>query len=656
MSDTTPDYALIFESAPLLILVLSPDLKAVAATDLYLATTLTKREEIMGRLVYDIFPDNPDDPNPTGVANLKASFNRVLQNKVPDAMGHLKYDIPREDGTFESRYWSTMNTPVLDKKGNILHIINQVVDITDYIVLKEKGAEYEQLTNELKEKTQNMESEIYQRAQQLQAANQKLSSSNEELLATQEELQSMNEEMQATQEELNAQQEELQDINSRLTLNNLKLEKTSMALSLKAEELERSNGFKSDFLSNMSHELRTPLNSMLILSKLLSNNIGKNLTEKQVEQANIIYKAGNDLLMLINDILDLSKIEAGKIEMVMQKTPVAEIAESIEGLFTSIATQKDISFNVKVDTDVPAFMHTDKFRLEQILKNLLSNAFKFTEKGGTVGFHISKASAGTKYSHGVLLQKDVEVICFAISDTGIGIPEEKQSDIFDAFKQVDGSTSRKYGGTGLGLSISRQLTGLLGGEVQLHSAEGEGSTFYVYLPVMYVIPGAEISADEEMIEPDVQRFKAIKYNSIPMVPLDNMKRLLKGKTILITDDDERTVESLKMIFETYGPTLITAGTGIEALKILEANPNIDLVLMDIMMPGMDGYEAIKKIRSKNIFRTLPIIVLTARSIRSDLDEGLLAGVSDYMQKPLDIKQLLATIEIWLTPKAEISYK
>ncbi|MBN9298840.1 MAG: response regulator [Filimonas sp.] len=649
MTLSDPNFKLLFESAPLLILVLSPELKLMAGTDAYFAATLTKREEVLGKLVYDVFPDNPDDPNPNGVANLKASFDRVLMNKVPDAMGHLKYDIPRNDGSFESRYWSTMNTPVLDNAGNILHIINQVVDITDYVVMKERGEKYEQMTKELKERTENMESEIYQRAQQLQAANQKLSVSNETLRNTQEELQSANEEMQAAHEELRVQQEELQELNNKLSSNNDSLEKASLALQLKAEELERSNSFKTDFLSNMSHELRTPLNSMLILSKLLANNAAKNLTEKQIEQANIIHRAGNDLLTLINDILDLTKIEAGKIEMVMEKTPVVEIIESLESIFNSVAVQKDISFTINFDSTGFPFIYTDKFRLEQVLKNLLSNAFKFTDKGGNVSLQIGTPPADKKYTNDLLLHADTGVIMFSVTDTGIGIAQEKLHEIFDAFKQAEGGTSRKYGGTGLGLSISKQLAGLLGGEIQVTSIAGSGSTFSIYLPVVYTQPQPKALALEE-IPVDAPSFFTIKQNSIPDKPEEHIKSLLRGKKILVADDDDRNFAALSVIFEGYDATLIPAANGKEALSVLQQQA-IDLVLMDIMMPEMDGYETVRHIRADKRYEQLPVIVVTARSVNT-VEREALSGASGFLQKPIDVQQLLNAMKQSLNPIAK----
>jgi signal transduction histidine kinase len=242
------------------------------------------------------------------------------------------------------------------------------------------------------------------------------------------------------------------------------------------EVAEDSRLAQEQFLANMSHELRTPLNSMLILSRLLSDNAGRNLTEKQVEYSKVINKAGSDLLALINDILDLSKINSGKMELLLDQVSVPEIQNTVSNLFSPIALQKEIALSIHVDREVPDYICTDETRLGQILKNLLSNAFKFTEKGGQVSLRIQRKSYALNGN------RKESCIAFAVGDTGIGIPEDKRQHIFDAFRQVDGSTSRKYGGTGLGLSISSKLVQLLGGTILLESELGRGSTFTILLP------------------------------------------------------------------------------------------------------------------------------------------------------------------------------
>ena len=240
------------------------------------------------------------------------------------------------------------------------------------------------------------------------------------------------------------------------------------------------------------------------------------------------------------------------------------------------------------------------------------------------------------------------MVRFSVIDTGIGIPAGKQSDIFEAFKQADGSTSRKYGGTGLGLSISRQLVTLLGGEIQLESEEGKGSTFSIYLPATYPQSSSEHADDVPLLP--AERYVTIKYHTIPAAPPEHIKALLKNKKILIVDDDERNIVALQMVLEQYGPELITAPNGKDALRTLETHPDANMILMDVMMPEMDGYETIKRIRQKQAHKKLPIIVLTAKAMKSDLEKCLEVGASDYLSKPIDVQQLLAVMEVWLAGK------
>src|SRR6185436_2785287 len=315
-----------------------------------------------------------------------------------------------------------------------------------------------------------------------------LSAQKQDLRWANEELTNKSRLLELSQEELTSQQEELKQMNTELEMKahllqeqNFAIEEARQSLAFKAKQLEQSNKYKSAFLANMSHELRTPLNSVLILAKLLAENKTQNLTEKQIEHASVIFKSGNDLLMLINDILDLSKIEAGKIELHHEKFPVLDIGSDIQSLFKELANEKGIRFSVTISKDFPAELYSDKMRLSQVLKNLLSNAFKFTPKTGKVELSIGLAPKDAIFKNQRLYQTD-KVVFFSVTDTGIGIPEDKQKIIFEAFQQADGSTSRKYGGTGLGLAISRELSVLLGGDLVLQSIEGSGSTFTIYLP------------------------------------------------------------------------------------------------------------------------------------------------------------------------------
>ena len=738
-----PDFKKLFESSPGLYLVLLPDLHISAVTDAYLESTLTRREQIVGRYIFDVFPDNPDDPNADGVKNLRASLERVLKFRRPDAMPIQKYDVQDSSGKgFVEKYWSPLNSPVFDDNNDIAFIIHRVEDVTELrqseIDLKYSHDRYNRIIGEIQDyavllmdTTGNISNwnlgaerikgykgneiigknfKIFYTAEDIQSdkpgqllkeaettgraseegwrirkdgspfwasvtitaihddkgrvtgfskitrdlsekrnAEKELQESNEELVAINEELRSAQEELLAAHDEMKTTQEELQVTLEKLMANNESLEKTRLELISKTRELERSNNVKSEFLSNMSHELRTPLNSMLILSKVLSNNKPGNLTNKQVEQAATIHSAGNDLRKLIDDILDLSKIEAGKMEIEMDNVELADIKNNIQHLFTPVAGQKEIHFITQEEDSLPSHIITDGQRLEQVIKNLLSNAFKFTPKNGTVSFSINRAPAGKLTGTNNYSPVKPEVIAFTVTDTGIGIPQNKQSAIFDAFKQADGSTSRKYGGTGLGLSISRELCGLLGGNIEVESTEGVGSRFTIYLPIDGV--DATINKDDEAGSEEnrisVPSNILIKEGSVPLEISNELAALLEGRHILITDDDERNIESLRGIFEGYKANLLVAHTGQEALNLLNRNKEISLVLMDIMMPEMDGFEAIRSIRKNADFKTLPVIVITAKTMKSDKEECLKAGASAYLSKPVDVRQLLLLIELLL---------
>lgn len=751
---------------------------------------------------------------------------------------------------------------------------------------------------------------------------EKVQEQREELVNQQEELQQTNEELvrqaevlQSSEEELKVQEEELRQINTELEEKNEAIEVARHDLALKARELELTSQYKSEFLANMSHELRTPLNSILILAKLLSENKGAHLSDKQVEYAHIIFKSGTDLLELINDILDLAKIEAGKVELHMDQVPVKSIASDIEQLFGVVAEQKGVHWINQVDEAVPDELFTDKQRLEQVIRNLLSNSFKFTPKGGTVTLRFALVSKQLMQFNTDTLLQDDQILAISVTDTGIGIAADKQQLIFEAFQQADGATNRKFGGTGLGLSITRELIRRLGGEVRVDSELGKGSTFTLYLPVgnqinlprlagkedqtpvaapiplpeqiveqtqvaddrdtleknskvmliieddphfaqivrdfarekqyktivalqgdeglyyarkyrpsaitldmqLPVISGWELlkvlksddtlkyipvhvisAADErrqetkgalaylkkpvakedlekaftllgeqinakvkrvlvlsgnylkdeslnrlindrnfdmdcdfaDTTEEALQKFKQYRYDciiadigqdlkkgidelqvlqrlidkeNIPVIIyLDKdlsafdelqLKRLsdviiqdssqarerlmdelelflykiqetgkkpvphyeapigddtLHHKKVLLVDDDMRNVFALTTLLEEHQMTVLTAGDGVEALEMLDKEPDTDLVLMDIMMPEMDGYEATRRIRADHRFLFLPIIALTAKAMAGDREKSLEAGVSDYITKPVDTSKLFSLMRVWLS--------
>ncbi len=440
----------------------------------------------------------------------------------------------------------------------------------------------------------------------------------EELATQQDELKVTNDELEERTQELENNERSLQQQKEALEIANKQLLQTRQELEKKAEELEISSNYKSDFLANMSHELRTPLNSLLILSQQLTENHDENLTKEQLESVEIIYHAGQDLLNLINDILDLSKIEAGKMTLVLQAMSLQDFANTLKINFQSIADKKDLDFHINFTQECPTHIETDNQKLAQILKNLLSNAFKFTQKGSvTLDFQMVEAA-----------------IAITVIDTGIGIPTDKQHIIFEAFQQVDGSTSRQYGGTGLGLSISRELAKLLGGELHCSSIENEGSSFTLYFPFK------KAKSEPILILPEITKTASIDDNQ-------DKKNNFTNKKILLVDDDMRNLFALSGTFQRNGLSVYKAENGETALEILDREPSMDLILMDIMMPIMDGYETMRAIRLQKRFKDLPIIALTAKAMKDDRNKCLAAGANDYLTKPIDVNKLLSLIRVWL---------
>ncbi|MFC8140894.1 HAMP domain-containing protein [Streptomyces paradoxus] len=624
-------------------------------------------------------------------------------------------------------------------------------------------------------------------------------------------------ELQARSTELQVQQEELQRSNAELEekasllaaqnrdieAKNLQIEQARQELETRAQQLSLASKYKSEFLANMSHELRTPLNSLLILAQLLAQNPSRNLTPKQVEYAQIIHSAGSDLLQLINDILDLSKVEAGKMDVTPERVTLRQLIEYVEATFRPMTTQKSLEFTVTTAPGAPADVLTDDSRLRQVLRNLLSNAVKFTEQGG-VELSIEPAS-DDEVPDGVV--RGAAVVAFRVKDTGIGIPEQHLETIFGAFQQADGTTSRKYGGTGLGLSITREIAQLLGGAVSVHSTPGQGSTFTLFLPVarpdyeellshgrtlertsaepvpqglpgsvpvpqigpgprprrllvveersrglltlvaesvvadlthgradgaqrpavdIITAVGAQEAAGALASEPchcvvlelgmrddEASRFlQALEgdsaLTSVPVLvhsshptdaPLDETLRsrsaggaleLLSsldelrerialhlsaeepgdvlslvrtegpqhlsppsvddasaGRTVLVVDDDARNLFALSGILELQGFRVLHAENGRRGIETLVNNPDVALVLMDVMMPEMDGYTATAEIRRMPQYAELPIIAVTAKAMPGDRDKSLASGASDYVTKPVDTRDLMACVRRWL---------
>jgi len=490
----------------------------------------------------------------------------------------------------------------------------------------------------------------------------------EELQARSRELQRQQEELQRTNAELQEKARQLARQNQAIEVKNAEIELARREVEERAEQLALSSRYKSEFLANMSHELRTPLNSLLILAKLLAENGDGNLSERQVEFASGIYEAGNELLNLINDILDLSKVEAGKMDISLAPVRVSAFCEDLEQMFRPIAEQQSLDFSVEIAEGMTETVVTDERRVQQVLKNLLSNAFKFTEEGSVV-LGVAPVAPGTRFAS-PRLRSVPSVIGLSVADTGIGISSDKLLVIFEAFQQADGTTSRRYGGTGLGLSISREIARLLGGELQVESEPGRGSTFTLLLPALAEPVLAEAgTAQRRWAEAEPNHLERVDPGSaslerkgrqgasdgngsaiaLPEPPAAALSHdaTLAGKRVLIIDDDVRNVYALTSALEERGMEARYAEDGRAGIDMLQRTPGIDLVLMDIMMPGMDGYETTRVIRRLQGFRDLPIIALTAKAMRGDREKSLSAGASDYITKPVDIDQLLEMMRVWL---------
>lgn len=448
---------------------------------------------------------------------------------------------------------------------------------------------------------------------------------SEELQTQQEELRQMNEELEEQTQNLQQQHEELQVANEELEhqsqsieLKNKELEKAQVEIERKTKDLENSSRYKSEFLANMSHELRTPLNSLLILSKDLADNKKKNLEEFQVESAQIIYNSGKDLLQLINEVLDLSKIEAGKMDLVVERLEITALAENINRNFKYVIHKKDLQFNIILDKDIPEIIHTDRQRLDQIFRNLISNAIKFTQQGSiTMRFK----------RHGQ------DNLAIDVSDTGIGIPEEKQKLVFEAFQQAEGGTSRKYGGTGLGLSISKELAKLIGGYILLQSKVNEGSTFTLVIPFNI----ASSTIDQNKLEEPLQ--KPATYHKETLSPYnvrDDREQL--GTTdhiILLIEDDEKFAGILVQQAREKNFKVIATNTGEEGL-ILAQKYLPHAIILDLTLPGMNGKTVLSELKNNPSLRHIPVHIISASDRTIDTIKG---GAVEYLKKPINREAL-----------------
>ncbi|MFY8142522.1 MAG: response regulator [Caulobacter sp.] len=478
-------------------------------------------------------------------------------------------------------------------------------------------------------------SELQNALEETQRQAEELQVQSEELRVSNEELEEQGRALKESQIRLEQQQAELEQTNSQLeeqaqTLETQRdeLERTSAAVTLKARELEQASQYKSDFLANMSHELRTPLNSLLILSKLLSDNPHGNLTPEQVKFAQTIASSGNDLLTLINDILDLSKIEAGHVEVRPEPLPLQRLTDDLRQLFQPVASERGLDFDIDIAGDCPASIETDRQRLEQVLKNLLSNAFKFTEKGG-VSVEIGLAGA-----------RD---IAFTVIDTGIGVSREQQDAIFEAFRQADGTISRRYGGTGLGLSISRELARLLGGAITLRSQPGEGSAFTVTIPLAYD-PARVAPRDQPLAAKPVSPLPRPKVARAPVVraAVDDDRDQLTGgrRVLLVIEDDDKFAGIVRDLSRELGFQCLVAGTAEEALKLARRfKPSA--VVLDVGLPDESGLMVLDRLKRDDATRHIPIHVVSAAD---HSQTALSLGAIGYLIKPVKREALAEVLK------------
>ncbi|MBO1223397.1 MAG: response regulator [Candidatus Scalindua sediminis] len=512
-------------------------------------------------------------------------------------------------------------------------------------------------TNSLLEQTRRQAEELQTREEELRQTNEELEEHTKALKESESRLQTQQEELRQTNEELEEQSQRLEEQKKDTEKKNRELKIAQRLIEEKAREVELSSKYKSEFLANMSHELRTPLNSILLLSKLLADNNDGNLTEDDVESANAIHSSGTDLLELISDVLDLSKVEAGKIELHIEDMVLRDLCDTMKRSFQPLATEKGLGLNMDITDGLPAHVRTDRQRIEQIVKNFISNAFKFT-KEGSVTLRISRPDGRQSNDEANLPESGFDpakTISFSVIDTGVGIPEEKQKLIFEEFQQADGTTSRKYGGTGLGLSISKGLANLLGGEIRVESVQGKGSTFTLYLPETLK---SEVETKETSLEPlpvnqpacrtdrETESDISLLEKKQPEVSADRIKALEaieddrktispEDKSVLIIEDDPRFLKILRDLSHERGFKCLVAGEGETGLQFAQYyKPSA--IILDIGLPGISGWAVMVRLKENPATRHIPVHFISAAD--KELD-AMKMGAVDYLTKPVSPEAL-----------------
>ncbi|MEH2247697.1 ATP-binding protein [Nostoc sp.] len=588
------NFQTLFESIPGLYIVYSLDFVIVGGSDAYFWATKTKREEVVGRSLFEVFPDNPDDPNANGVQNLRASLSSVLKYQKPQTMAVQKYDIRRpesEGGGFEERYWKPTNSPVFDENGEMTHIIHRAEDVTEFVRVQQQRNEQRQLNQSLQSRTEQMEMEIYARAQELREVNEQLQAANQAL-----------------------------------------------------SELDRA---KTGFFSNISHELRTPLTLMLSPIEDLLLDTQAPLAPQQRDRLELVQRNGLRLLKLVNALLDFSRLEAGRIKAFYELIDLAAFTRELTSVFRSLIERAGLLLVVDCPT-LPEAIYIDRQMWEKIIFNLLSNAFKFT-LAGTIT---------------VRLQQNHNAVDLIVEDTGIGIPEAEIPHLFERFHQVKGAKGRSFEGSGIGLSLVQELVKLHGGTISVTSVLGQGSRFTVSIPsgcehlpqerlsAPRIVASTTLSATPYLEEawrwpPEESRGSRGRreaggeeivqedYTYIDSSPVPSAR-------ILLADDNTDMRDYLRRLLSQWYKVEAVAD-GAAALAAIQAQ-RPDLILSDVMMPGLDGFELLRQLRADPQRSELPVILLSAQADEESRVSGLAAGADDYLIKPFSAGELLARVE------------
>lgn len=594
-TDHEVDFRLLFESSPDLYLVLNTKLEIVAASDAYTRATLTRREDILGKTMFQIFPDNPDDPTAEGQRNLRASLQRVLLSGKPDAMPVQKYDIPRRDGQgFEERYWSPINTPILGKDGSIAYVLHRAEDLTEFIRVKQLGVEQSQLNDTLRAQAVKMEVELFARSKEIAAASAELKAANQEL--------------------------------SRL-----------YAKTLELDEL------KTQFFANVSHEFRTPLTLMLgPLEEVRAQFAPTSSTPDASlhEQLDLVHRNGLRLLKLVNSLLDFSRIEAGRIDAAFEATDLATYTAELASVFGSATEKAGLKLLVSCPA-MPEAVYVDRQMWEKIVINLMSNAFKHTFDGEIE----------------VSLRRRDKWVDLIVRDSGVGIAADQLEHVFERFHRVPNVRARSHEGTGIGLALVRDLARLHGGDISVASTPGVGSTFTVtiltgtaHLPTAHIHSapasapqqmGADFLADEALrwelgAESNYRLGTPTKTDDVSEPGANAAAR------IVLADDNADMRKYVSRLLQAHGYAVTAVCDGEAALAAVH-NQYPDLVLTDIMMPGLDGIGLLSALREDRKTSTIPVILLSARAGEEERIQGLKHKADGYLTKPFSARELLAHV-------------